>query len=183
MKPTEALSGDHRDIERMISVLESACAGIETGKGAPLADLEAMLRFIREFADGLHHAKEEDLLFPALEEAGLPRDQGPVGVMLMEHDMGRAHVKGMAQAAAKAKAGDKEALSAFAESGRAYAGLLRQHIYKEDNILFRMAEMHLSPEKLSELARKFDEAEARAGAVERVELLSLIGPLEKTYLK
>jgi hemerythrin-like domain-containing protein len=54
--------------------------------------------FVRNFADRCHHAKEEENLFPRMEARGVPRDGGPIGVMLFEHEEGRAYVRAIAGA-------------------------------------------------------------------------------------
>ncbi|MBZ5516894.1 MAG: hemerythrin, partial [Acidobacteriia bacterium] len=65
----------------------------------------------------------------------------------------------MVSAAEAAKTGDATAPSRWAEAARAYAGLLRAHINKENNVLFVMAENMLSAEEQSKLAADFDKLE------------------------
>ena len=98
------------------------------------------ITFIRLFADACHHGKEEDLLFPALEEAGMSRQQGPIAVMLEEHRMGRQYVRFMSEALEPARSGDTEARARLANAARGYVDLIRAHIMKEDNVLFNMAD-------------------------------------------
>ena len=89
MTPTEQLKEEHKAIKLALEILEKICQKIEAKDEVKQSDIEAMLEFIRTFADKCHHGKEEDLLFPALEETGLPREGGPTGMMLLEHDQGR----------------------------------------------------------------------------------------------
>lgn len=96
--------------------------------------------FIRLFADACHHGKEEDLLFPELEAAGMPRDQGPIAVMLYEHQQGRAFARSMADALDGARQGDAEARATLLNAAMGYVNLIRAHIQKEDHILFQMAD-------------------------------------------
>ncbi len=70
------------------------------------------------FADQCHHGKEEDLLFPAMEAAGIPRESGPIGVMLEEHNIGRQYVRGMAEAVSGYRAGETQAGRAFAQNAK-----------------------------------------------------------------
>ena len=99
---------------------------------------------IKSFADGFHHAKEETLLFPLLVEKGFSLEQGPVGVMLNEHVQGRNYVKGMAENIALYKTGDLNSLSLIYQNMKGYIDLLRNHINKENNILFKMADRVLT---------------------------------------
>lgn len=84
MKPTDILKEEHVLILEMLRVIEAMCAKMDKGERPDIASLEKMIDFIRNFADKCHHAKEEKLLFPALEKAGIAREGGPVGVMLHE---------------------------------------------------------------------------------------------------
>ncbi len=154
MKATEELKNEHVHILAMIKVMETICDRLESGMTVPCDHLEMALDFIRGFADRCHHAKEEDVLFPALEQAGIPREGGPVGVMLHEHARGRAFVKGLGEAVMTYRSsGDAHGV---VENARSYADLLRQHIYKEDNVLYMMADQRLSA---AEQDRLFDEFE------------------------
>ncbi|NLT43477.1 MAG: hemerythrin [Anaerolineae bacterium] len=182
MTATEVLKTEHRDIRVMLSVLENVADRLEGGEAVPHADLEAMLDFIRTFADSLHHAKEEGLLFPALERAGFPRESGPVGVMLLEHDAGRGHTRGLAEAAERLQAGDAAAARQAAGHARAYVQLLDAHIYKEDNILFEMADMHLSEEEQKWLSDEFERVADRFGHDRHEEYHDLLHTLRDRYL-
>ena len=99
---------------------------------------------IRNFADGLHHAKEENQFFPFLANRGFSLSQGPVAVMLHEHVQGRDYVKGMAENISLYKGGNTSALGKIYSEYAGYAELLQNHIGKENNILFRMADRALS---------------------------------------
>jgi len=158
MKSTELLRSEHRVIEQMLSVLEKL-RGWPEDQPFPQADAEEAIEFFRRFADRCHHGKEEGLLFPAMERKGFPHETGPIGVMLQEHEVGRSHVRGMAEALQRLRSGDGQARAAFCQHARAYIDLLREHIYKEDNILFIMAEQAFSPEDQHQLFEEFHQTE------------------------
>jgi hemerythrin-like domain-containing protein len=80
---------------------------------------------------------------------------GPIGVMLAEHDQGRACLKAIRENLDAAERGSSEAREQVFGSAEAYVLLLRQHIYKEDHILFRMARRVLRPEDVAGLQRQF----------------------------
>ena len=159
MKATETLMTEHRAIERMLAVLETAAQRLDAGE-RPRPDLfREAVDFVRNFADRCHHGKEEDNLFPRMEARGVPRNGGPLGMMLMEHDEGRAYVGAVAGAIDAYEAGDESAARVIAENARGYAELLRQHIMTEDNVLFPMADGVLSVDDQQELAQTFDRIE------------------------
>lgn len=152
---TNVLREEHQLILRVIGALESLL-----NHGAEAGDynfdaLERCASFFRLFADACHHGKEEDLLFPELEACGIPRDGGPIGVMLAEHQQGRAFVKQMLEHLPQARTGDTSAIKALIEAGRGYIDLLRQHIDKEDNVLFMMADRVMDQAACARLCDKY----------------------------
>lgn len=183
MKPAiKELMDDHQVILRMLRALNGICLCLGAGKTVPLADLDAALDFIRTFADYCHHGKEEDLLFPAMGEAGFPRDGGPIAVMLMEHEQGRAYVKSLAAALERVRAGDAAAFKDVSRAASGYSSLLAAHIGKEDNILYPMAMDALPEPRWAELKTAFDKVETeRMGPKRRAEYMALVDRLLLAY--
>lgn len=159
MRATQLLMEEHEIILRGLGVLEAVAR-----RGGPPPP--ALLDFLTGFADAHHHGKEEQILFPAMAEAGFPPDAGPVGVMLHEHEQGRALL-----AALK----DPEQ---FVSAALAYSALLRAHIEKENSVLFQMADQAIPREDQRRVDAAFDEFE-RAAADRRARFEAAIGKLEK----
>jgi hemerythrin-like domain-containing protein len=176
-RASDVLMSEHRNIERVLRVLEVAAVKVESGQELPADVFRKAVDFVRGYADGCHHSKEEQTLFPLLEERGVPR-QGPIGVMLNEHELGRQYVAAIADAIDGYERGDAESAQAIAENARNYAGLLRLHIMKEDNVLFRMSDQALSDEDQKRLLARFEEIDHEEGdARERYE--GMIDALER----
>ncbi len=168
---TEILRQEHEAILGMLGATEEVGRLLGNHERVEPQVLDNLLEFFRLFADRCHHGKEEDLLFPLLEKKGMPRDGGPIGVMLMEHDQGRGLVGQMATAGKEYANGDSEAGLRWAAAAANYAGLLREHIAKENEVLFVMAERMLTPAEQQELALAFDKSETEkmgAGTHERL---------------
>lgn len=183
MLATEVLKQEHRAVERVLRIIERASARLEAGEDVPASVFEDCLDFIRNFVDRCHHGKEEDYLFPALEKMGIPRQGGPVAVMLVEHDEGRGFVRAMVAAVAAYKRGDKAARAKLIENARGYASLLAQHIQKEDNILYAMGDQVLSAAKQQELVEAFERIEQeRIGPGEHERYHAMIDRLETEVL-
>src|SRR5687768_12709137 len=128
MQATQILMDEHRVIEQVLSCLEQIAAqASRTGKLDGDAARQA-LEFLRDFADGCHHGKEEGYLFPLMEAHGFPRNGGPTGVMLHEHELGRRHIEAMTAALEQAEAGAQAAVRQFTKNAQAYVVLLQQHI-------------------------------------------------------
>jgi len=166
-RPTEILGAEHRIIERVLSALEELTKLPITGS---VDRWQKALEFFRHFVDQCHHFKEETVLFPAMETHGIPNENGPIGMMLAEHEEGRAHVKLMSAAVEQFAAGSTASAESLLSHARAYLVLLREHIQKEDDILFRMADEAIPQDEQRQLLRRFEEHEAEAmgaGAHER----------------
>jgi hemerythrin-like domain-containing protein len=166
---TTALRSEHDTILAMIACLREACATADNFDRFDVVTFQAGVDFIRNYADSWHHAKEENLLFPALEAAGMPREGGPVAVMLHEHVLGRTYVQKIADHLEAAIKGDNAARSMVLRFTLAYADLLTQHIQKENNILFNMADQFLSPDEHACLENQYktaipDGADPNAGS-------------------
>jgi hemerythrin-like domain-containing protein len=157
-KATGNLENDHIHILRLTEIMER----ITRSETPDPEHIETVVDVIRNFADGIHHAKEEQHLFPKLEEKGFSQHQGPVAVMLHEHDEGRNYVKGIVENLALYKNGNKEAVRGMYKNMLAYSTLLENHIAKENNILFRMADNVLSGDEQSNLLVQFEKEENNA---------------------
>ncbi|HEY3488489.1 MAG TPA: hemerythrin domain-containing protein [Candidatus Deferrimicrobiaceae bacterium] len=155
MKPTDELKEEHRGVEVMLRIIDRLCGRMTAGQAVPVQHLEQILEFLKVFVDTCHHGKEEEQLFPAMEAAGVPREGGPIGQMLFEHEQGRAFVRAMSAAAREYAGGAASGGVAFAAQARDYIGLLTGHIGKEDNVLYPLADQLLSPETQAGLSAAF----------------------------
>jgi len=154
--PTRILRDQHKNILKIADVLQEVFAN-EPEPGAFDYDaLEQCVAFIRLYADALHHGKEEDLLFPELEQRGLPRHAGPIAVMLQEHEQGRAYARTMAETIPAARGGDEHARRRLLSAGLGYVELIRGHILKEDNVLFNMADQLIDTPACRSLCAAYD---------------------------
>lgn len=163
---TRVMVDEHKLILRMIDLLEKNVAQMEAGRFRNWDFYLDAVDFIRNYADRFHHAKEEDVLFKALVANGMPEQNSPVAAMLMAHDQGRAFVRGMEEAALKAKEGEPGQIPAIAENARGYAALLRDHIDKEDHILYPLAERVLSEEVRPAMVAAYAAAGAKTPGLE-----------------
>jgi len=166
---TAILRHEHEVFLRALELLERLGQGLEAGRPVDRAALTWLIDFFRTFADRCHHSKEEQHLFPALERHGVPREGGPLGVMLHEHERGRALLRAMTQ-------GDDRAV---AEAIRSYTALLRAHIDKENEVLFPIAEQILAEEEQRVIVQAFDAIEqAVVGPGIHERLLAKLAELE-----
>ena len=182
MRATELLKEEHKRIKLVMNILEEICKRFQSGEKVSSEHLEQIVEFFKNFADKCHHAKEEDFLFPEMEKVGISREGGPIGCMLSEHDQGRALVKELSVAIMRYKIGEK-ATDRIVENANEYIGLLRQHIDKEDNVLYMMADQHLSEETQKKLLEDFEKVEVeRIGVGTHEKFHKLLHHLKDVYL-
>jgi len=161
---TQALVNEHRLILRVITLLERNAPRTANGTYSNWQFYLDGVDFIRNYADLFHHAKEEDVLFEALVKNGMPREHSPIAAMLMEHDQGRAFVKEMEAAALEALDGQTGREQIIAINALAYAELLREHIAKEDEVLYPLAERVIPDTMRDDIIAGYAAAEARTAA-------------------
>ncbi len=161
---TQKLKDEHQLILRMLALLEKMALLTAQGVCRDYRFYLDGVDFIRNYADRFHHAKEEDILFEALIENGMPRANSPVAAMLMEHDQGREFVRALEEAATRALNGEAGQDQAIADNAFGYLELLREHISKEDEILYPLAERLIPEAKRDEIAAGYQRAEDEAKA-------------------
>ena len=134
MQAIKDLKMEHNAVHLTLRILDKICQRIEKAEEIiDLQHIDQLLEFFKVFVDKCHHGKEEELLFPALENAGVSNKGGLIEVLLHEHQQGREYVQAMNVALAQFKKGDRKVVNEFVKTAREYINLLDQHIDKENN--------------------------------------------------
>jgi len=184
MKPTEILKEEHRVIERVMVALERGVNRLSRGEEVYLRFFYGTAFFFKGFEDGCHHGKEERVLFPALRGNGFSEGSSVVAVMLAEHAEGRQLAQMMRLALERFQAGDERYRAAVIKHALEYVRLLRQHIQKEDSLLFPIVDQHIpSPhqELLLDGFRQFDHDASGDGVHEKY--FEMAARLETEWLR
>ncbi len=184
MKATGNLKEEHEGIKLMLRIIEKIVDDIEKGKSLNSDHFDHILEFLTVFADKCHHGKEEGILFPLLEEKGLSKENGPLGRMLQEHDLGRELIRNMKNSLDDYKKGNDKSVNGIITNSKAYIQLLRNHIEKENNVLFMMADRVLNETIQNEVYEAFEKYETDVigtGTHERFH--RLLKDLRDHYLK
>lgn len=154
MSATHELRRDHEVIMEVLNAMDMLRMLLRQGKDVPLEVIDDTIDFAKNFTDRCHHGKEENVLFPALNAAGMPKDDGPIAVMLREHMQGREILVRIEDALARYKQGSSS-LDGVIAGIEEYVMLMQHHISKENNVLFNMADMLLSS-KSNELNKGYE---------------------------
>jgi hemerythrin-like domain-containing protein len=163
MSATQSLRNEHELIIKVLDCFEIALGEArETGK-VTRDVFEPFVEFFRDFIDTCHRCNEENCLFPCLERKGLPREGGPIGVLLQEHAVARMRVNMIVEELPAAEGGDPLSTQIVLDHGRKYVELMRGHASKENYCLFRMADEMIRDDDLVSLSQAFQSAEAEPG--------------------
>jgi hemerythrin-like domain-containing protein len=174
----DLLMQEHRIIEHVLEALDRCAGAAAEGRPIERALIGDFGDFFANFADRLHHGKEEARLFAAMLDHGFSREDGPVGMMLLEHDEGRRHVDALRRLSHGGGALTSDERQAFIDHARDFSSLLRDHILKEDEVLYPMAVHALSAGEWDDLLGAFARFDAETGGdVEGQRLRSLAAEL------
>jgi hemerythrin-like domain-containing protein len=161
MLATDVLRQEHRVIEKVLDCLVKLADACVADRKLDGRSARQIIDFLETFADECHHFKEENQLFPMMESRGFPRVFFPTTVLRSEHDLARRFLLVMSSSVEGAAAGNADDVQRFAGHAQAYARMMREHIRKEDQRLFPLANETLSDEDQSALLTGFEEAESK----------------------
>jgi hemerythrin-like domain-containing protein len=153
--PVDELTREHQTILLVLGAMERELRPLQDGAPIRRVFWGSVLEFLEHYADRCHHGKEEQLLFLELERAGVPAEHGPTACMRKEHELGRTGRRRMVEAVQDGRGAE------LARAAGGYVELLREHIGKEDQVLFPMAKSVLDQAAVERLRRGFAAVEQR----------------------
>jgi hypothetical protein len=145
--PIDILRAEHNAVLEFLDRLSELVDRIQGRQGAgPDAETLDRLREVTALlveADK-HHRREEEALFPVMQEDGMA---GPTWVMQVEHKALRAQVERLTELLAEPGAlSPQEVSRGLVEAGKYVASVLREHIAKEEALVYPAALYGLKPE-------------------------------------
>lgn len=156
--PVHMLSHEHKYILKVVHALSVIDEELQQGKSVDADLMQNMVHFLREYADEGHHAKEEAILFPAMEDKGVPKTGCPLAGLRAEHNKGRQLVTALDAAIASYRKNDTDAVAAMRDAISGIRQLYPNHIWKEDELVFPMVERLFSTNELSTMTTQFRDA-------------------------
>jgi hemerythrin-like domain-containing protein len=179
--PFHLLKHEHRIIERGLRALDGLCLRLEWGTELPPEALSQVVDFTANFINRFHHDKEEQCLFPVLQEHGIAETGGALGAIRGEHAIETRLTFSLGEAIDGCRQGDVGAIKRFVEAAYQYSAHLIGHMQKEEALLFRIADELLNDDEKHRLMADFRRAEAGLGqgVYERYEKIA--ADLEKNW--
>jgi hemerythrin-like domain-containing protein len=152
MKPATAdLRREHELLLRGLVLLERVGRRLVGNHRVDEATTRKLVAWLRTLADHSHHAKEEGFLFPAMRQKGIPAG-GPLATMLAEHGEERDY---LATLSGHPSAAEEAAAALLC------VRVMREHVAKEDQMIFPVADELFSAAEHRALARQYRELDAR----------------------
>lgn len=154
-KSLDIIHDEHRALAAMLSGMRTLVANIEAGRLKPDFELfEAMIRYIDEVPEVVHHPKEDQYLFKCLRQRSAEAVQ-VIEQLEAEHLLGKARIQALRDALAAYRqtgdagfAGFKMALTVFLE-------FEWHHMNTEEHKIFPLARQHLTAEDWAEIDAAF----------------------------
>ena len=177
MRPVDYLRREHELILEFIEVLDAIDKIIQQKQVIELEDLKSCTVFIREFVDNIHHLKEENIFFPFI--AGMPSNTLTLESLFSEHETVRELLVNLEDVTTK----EKQPLTQLSQHIRHYSRLMRTHIFKENEGVFRTADEQLSAIENRHIWEKFEQFENDTIGTDSIErYYTLVSDLKKKYV-
>jgi len=156
MKAIQKIREEHRSISAVLHGLKQLARDAQNAGVKPeFSVFRAMIHYIDEFPEKLHHPKEDLYLFPPL-AARVPGIQPIIDSLRAEHKRGATLVRELERSLVffedRWPLGASEFLSAVDD----YADFHWKHMRKEEEEILPLAEKHFSPGDWAAIERAFD---------------------------
>ena len=175
MKTADLLKREHDAILDFLDVLESISRHMDSGGDVPGEDLSIILDFIVSFISGYHHVREESIVFPSAENAGVLKHNGPIGVLLSRHHTLQGYVRLMEDALMHEPFHREK----FIKAAEDYTFKARSHIAEEIDEFFPLADKKMLPAAIEKLAMELEQFDITVYGVSRLDELYNIPVLLK----
>jgi len=153
MKPTEELIYEHKAITSMLSVMNTISNNIKEKKVFYTNDVEKIIDFLSIYVEKCHRNKEENVFYPTLLLSKYPPEG--VGEMINEHKLAKGCLNEIACCVENFKLGSTFSGEMIADCMANYVQLIEDHIQKEENDYFPLANKVLSKDAQTEISKQF----------------------------
>ncbi len=155
MKSIDIIHGEHRALASVLQGLRFVVGEIRGGRLKPdFRLLSAMVDYITQVPDKVHHPKEDDYLFPAL-RARSAAAGGLIDTLEAQHTEGYKMTVGLLQALVHYQAMGDKVFSEFDATVQNYLDFSWKHLNTEEGELLPLARRELTAEDWNEIDAAF----------------------------
>ena len=160
MTPTENLTNEHKDIIELLNIMNKIAENIKSNNVFYTKDVEDIIDYLKHFIELSPNVKEK-ILYPSLELSGIPIENESISIMLYEHALAQNYLNEISSSVENCKIGNDFSGEMLADNLNKYVVLIKNHIHKEEKIIFPIAIKELSEEKQKEIYKQFKEIEEK----------------------
>lgn len=135
---------EHQQLSAVVAGMQRFVALLESGASAPpMTVFRAMLYYIREYPEQIHHPKEDVYLFARLRARTDALDD-VIDELESQHAQGESKVRNLEHALTRYELGGEAALPALRELVDDYAHFYGRHRRLEENVILPAARHYLT---------------------------------------
>src|ERR1035437_328611 len=161
MKPTDNLMIEHREISELLNIMSVIADNIKSKDVFYPNDIEEIIDYLIILLDKSHHGKEEEVFYPELILSGIPKEKAPLSIINYEHILAKRYLNEISSCVVNCKIGNDFSGELLADSLINYVVLIQNHIKREEEIVFPLANEAFSIEKQNEISQKFEVIEQK----------------------
>lgn len=156
MKAIDIIHDEHRALGAVIQAFGFVLDGIRDGRfKTDFQLLEAMIEYITEVPDKLHHPKEDDVLFVRMRER-IPTAAELLDTLEQEHADGAQGTQNLRSALTRFQAGGSAGFAEFEAEARTYLAASWAHVGLEERELLPLARASLTTEDWAAIDAAFE---------------------------
>ena len=159
MTPTENLIKEHEEINELLDIMSKIAMKIKSKDVFYPNDVEEIIDYLIIIIDKSHHGKEDEVFYPELISSGIPNEKAPLSIINYEHTLAKRYLKDISSCVVNCKIGNDFSGELLADSLTNYVVVIKNHIQREEEIVFPIANEVLSSEKQNEISQRFEAIE------------------------
>ena len=161
MTPTENLIKEHKKINELLDIMSKIALKIKLNDVFYPNDVEEIVNYLLIIIENSHHGKEDDVFYPELISSGIAKDTAPLSIINYEHTISKSYLKDISSCVVNCKIGNDFSGELLADSLTNYVVVIKNHIQREEEVIFPIANEVLSAEKQYEISQRFEDIEQK----------------------
>jgi branched-chain amino acid transport system ATP-binding protein len=156
MKAIHIIHAEHRALGAVLQALRFVLDGIHDGRlKVDFTLLAAMIEYITEVPDKLHHPKEDDYLFVTMREH-IPEAAALLDKLQADHAQGVQSTRDLREALSRYQAAGDAGFADFETVASIYMDFSWKHLSTEERELLPLARQKLAPEDWASINAAFE---------------------------
>ena len=156
MTPTENLINEHKKINELLDIMSKIALKIKSKDVFYPNDVEEVVKYLINIIENSHHGKEDDVFYPELISSGIPKETAPLSIINYEHLISVNYLKDISSCVENCKIGNDFSGELLADSLTNYVIAIKNHIQREEEIVFPIANEVFSIEKQNDILQRFE---------------------------